>query len=318
MGGNKDMNKLEVQNISKRFQDKLVLDNISFTVEEGEIFGLIGPNGAGKSTLINTIIGLLTANSGTISIDGKTIADNSVEFKKKIGLVPQDLALVEDLTAHDNLEYFGAYYGLFGKKLKERMEEAIEMSGLKGREKEKVKKFSGGLKRRLNVAVAMMHHPEIIIMDEPTVGVDAQSRNYIFDYIRKINKEENTTVIYTSHYMEEVEQLCSRLFIIDNGKKVSYGTKSEVKSLVNDTVTITVKAKDFPASFVGTVKMISGVSDVEVKNHEEILLFADASFQLNELINICQENQVSLIGIHIDEPTLEEVFLSLTGKRLRD
>lgn len=312
------MSKIEIQNVSKRFDDKLVLDNISFSVEKGEIFGLIGPNGAGKSTLINSMIGLLQPNSGIISIDGKTIADNPIEYKGKIGLVPQDIALIEDLTAYDNLEYFGAYYGLFGKKLKERMDEAIEMSGLKDKGKQKVKKFSGGLKRRLNVAVAMMHHPEILIMDEPTVGVDAQSRNYIFDYIKKVNREENTTVIYTSHYMEEVEQLCNRIFIMDNGKMVSYGTKSEVKALVNDTVTITVKVKDAPDHFIGTVRMLDGVSDAEVKGDDDFVLFAHHSFQLNEFINLCQQNHVSLTSIHIDEPTLEEVFLSLTGKRLRD
>ncbi|MEG2935898.1 MAG: ABC transporter ATP-binding protein, partial [Clostridium sp.] len=201
---------IEVQNVTKRFNDKLVLDNISYDVKEGEIFGFIGPNGAGKSTLINIMTNLLVPDSGTIKICGFDILRDTIKAKECIGYVPQDLALMEDLNAFDNLEFFGALYGLKGKELKERIAEALKVTGLEDTKKQKVKKFSGGMKRRLNIAAAILHHPKVLILDEPTVGVDPQSRNHIFTFVKNICKEWGTTVIYTSHYMEEVEAICSR------------------------------------------------------------------------------------------------------------
>lgn len=183
------MSIVEVKNVTKRFNDKLVLDNVSYSVNEGEIFGFIGPNGAGKSTLINIMTSLLVPDSGTIKICGYDILKEPIKAKEFIGYVPQDLALMEELTAYDNLEFFGALYGLSGKLLKERIAEALKVTGLEDTKKKKVKKFSGGMKRRLNIAVAILHHPKVLILDEPTVGVDPQSRNYIFSFIKNICKE---------------------------------------------------------------------------------------------------------------------------------
>ena len=190
------MSIIEVKNVTKRFDDKLVTDNISLNIEEGEIFGLLGPNGAGKSTLINIIVGLIEKDKGSINICGMDISKEPLKTKRSIGLVPQEIALFEGLNARDNLEYFGGLYGLRGKELKERINEALSIVALDREDKKQVKKYSGGMKRRLNIAAALMHHPKVIIMDEPTVGVDPQSRNYIFEMIKKINKERKTTIIY--------------------------------------------------------------------------------------------------------------------------
>lgn len=194
------MDIVKVNNITKRFNDKLALDNISFSVKEGEIFGLIGPNGAGKSTLINIITNLMLPNSGSIQINGLDLSKDYIKAKSIIGLVPQELALIEALTPFDNLEYFGAFYGLKGKLLQERINEALEVIGLTEVKKKKVKKLSGGMQRRLNIGIALLNHPKILILDEPTVGVDPQSRNHIFNFIKDISKKQKTTVIYTSHY----------------------------------------------------------------------------------------------------------------------
>ena len=235
------MNIIKVENITKRFKDKLVLDNISFDIEEGEIFGLIGPNGAGKSTLINIITNLMMADSGNVFVEGKNLLEDTIYIKSIIGLVPQELAIIEQLTPYDNLEYFGYLYGLSGKLLKDRINEALEFAGLVDVKKKKISKLSGGMKRRLNLAIAILNHPKILILDEPTVGVDPQSRNHIFDFLRKLSNENNTTIIYTSHYMEEVEHLCSKIFIIDEGKEIASGTQDYLKSLVFSNKKLNIK-----------------------------------------------------------------------------
>ena len=256
------MSIIEVKNVTKRFNDKLVLDNVSYEVNKGEIFGFIGPNGAGKSTLINIMTSLLIPDSGTVKICGYDILEEPINAKECIGYVPQDISLIEDLTAYDNLEFFGALYGLKGKELKERIKEALEVTGLGDRKKEKVKKFSGGMKRRLNIAAAIMHHPKVLIMDEPTVGVDPQSRNHIFNFTKNICKEWGTTVIYTSHYMEEVEELCKRVFIIDLGKEIAYGTEEEIKASVFPNNKVTIEAKDISAELILNIEKVNGVLNV--------------------------------------------------------
>jgi len=311
------MEKIELKNITKRFDDRLALDNISFSIDKGEIFGLIGPNGAGKSTLINIIIGLLHQDNGQVFVDGKTISEDSVAFKRKIGLIPQELALIETLNAYDNLEYFGTFYGLYGKELKKAINEVLEITGLEDRKK-KVKDFSGGMKRRLNIAVALMHHPQILIMDEPTVGVDPQSRNHIFDCIKKVNQEEGTTVIYTSHYMEEVEYLCNRIFIIDEGKKISFGTKNEIKKLLGTSQTIDICYELIPDLLVEELKQLEKVKEVEIVSEKKLKIIADESLSLDEIITISQSLSAKIKSVNVEEVSLEEVFLSLTGKRLRD
>ena len=309
---------IKVKNITKRFDDKLVLDNISFEIKEGDIFGLIGPNGAGKSTLISIITGLLKANNGEVEIGGYSIKNDPLKAKALLGLVPQEIALMEQISAYDNLEYFGAFYGLKGKILKERIEEALEVTGLTDRKKEKVKKFSGGMKRRLNLAVAIMHKPRLLIMDEPTVGVDPQSRNYIFEFVKKINKENNTTVIYTSHYMEEVESLCNNIFILDLGKEIASGTKSSIKSIANIHGSIKLTLEDPNEEFILKVKDIDGVRDSFIKEGIITIFIDEENFSLEDLLLLCVKEKKKIKNLNVEEASLEEVFLSITGKKLRD
>ncbi len=276
------MSNVSVKNVTKRFNDKLVLDNISFEIREGDIFGLIGPNGAGKSTLINIMTGLLKANSGEIEIGGHSILKDPIKAKELIGLVPQELAIIEQLSAYDNLEYFGAFYGLGGKLLKSRMNEALELTGLKDRKKEPVKKFSGGMKRRLNLAVAIMHKPKILIMDEPTVGVDPQSRNCIFEYVKKINRENGTTVLYTSHYMEEVESLCNNIFILDLGQEIASGSKAEIKSMAGISGKVKLQLDSFSEEILLRLKGLKGVRDAFISEAQITIYVDESSFALEE------------------------------------
>lgn len=311
------MSIIEIKNVTKRFNDKLVLDNVSYEVEKGEIFGFIGPNGAGKSTLINIMTSLLEPDSGTVKICGYDILKESIKAKECIGYVPQDISLLEELTAYDNLEFFGAFYGLKGKQLKERIKEALEVTGLLDKKKEKVKKFSGGMKRRLNIAAAIMHHPKVLIMDEPTVGVDPQSRNHIFNFTKNICKEWGTTVIYTSHYMEEVEELCKRVFIVDLGREIAYGSKEEIKSSVFPNNKVIIEASGITAELILNISKISGILNVK-ENEDSIILTIDSNFKLNSVLLILEENKINIKKISYEEAKLEDVFLALTGKTLRD
>lgn len=312
------MNIIEIKNISKKFDGKIVLDNISFDVDEGDIFGLIGPNGAGKSTLINILTGLLDANSGSITIGGFDVKKEALKAKEFLGLVPQELALLESISAYDNLEFFGSLYGLKGKELKNRISNALDFTGLTEKKKEKVKKFSGGMKRRLNLAAAIMHEPKILILDEPTVGIDPQSRNHIFEFIKNVNREKNTTILYTSHYMEEVEYLCNNIFIIDEGKEIAYGSKKSVKSMVSNNNKINLKVENLNKNLIEHIRLLDSIISVDV-NHDEINLLVEADdFRLEPLLKILENNNSSIKSINVDEPNLEEVFLSLTGKKLRD
>lgn len=312
------MSLIEIKNVTKRFDDKIAVDNISLSIEDGDIFGLLGPNGAGKSTLISMITGLLKPDSGDILVDGYSIIKNPLEVKRQLGLVPQEIALMETVSAYDNLEFWGSLYGLKGKLLKERINEALEVAGLIDRKNEKIKKFSGGMKRRLNIAAAILHHPRILIMDEPTVGIDPQSRNHIFEFTKEINKNRNTTVIYTSHYMEEVDYLCNGLFIMDLGKEVAYGTKKSVKAMVSDKSRLLLKPDSYTAETLIRVKALEGVMDLTEEDGMLKLVVKEESFNLNTLINSLYEEKIKIRGITFEEPTLEEVFLSLTGKTLRD
>lgn len=312
------MNIIEVNNINKKFDDRIVLDNISFIVEEGDIFGLIGPNGAGKSTLINIMTGLLDANNGNITIGGFDVKKNPIKAKEFLGLVPQELALMETISAYDNLEFFGSLYGLKGRLLKERINYALNITGLTEKRKDKVKKFSGGMKRRLNLAAAIMHEPKILILDEPTVGIDPQSRNHIFEFIKGVNKEKNTTVIYTSHYMEEVEYLCNNIFIIDEGREIAYGAKKTVKSMISNNNKVNLRVDNLNKDLLSNIKLIIGVLNCEASHDEINLLVEEDKFRLEPLLKILETNNSTIKSINVDEPNLEEVFLALTGKKLRD
>lgn len=311
------MSIIEVKNISKRFNDKLVLDNISYEVKEGEIFGFIGPNGAGKSTLINIMTSLLTPDSGTIEICGYDILREPIKAKECMGYVPQELALMEELNAYDNLEFFGALYGLKGKLLKERIAEALKVTGLEETKKQKVKKFSGGMKRRLNIAVSILHHPKVLILDEPTVGVDPQSRNHIFSFIKNICKDWGTTVIYTSHYMEEIEELCKRVFIIDLGKEVSYGDREEIKASVFSNNKVIIETQEISGETIMKLKDLEGIDKVSDKDNV-LNLTIDSKFKLASVLSLLEKETVNIKKISYEEAKLEDVFLSLTGKTLRD
>ena len=311
------MSIIKVKNISKRFNDKLVLDNISYEVKEGEIFGFIGPNGAGKSTLINIMTSLLTPDNGTIEICGYDILTEPIKAKECMGYVPQELALMEELNAYDNLEFFGALYGLKGKLLKERIAEALKVTGLEETRKQKVKKFSGGMKRRLNIAVSILHHPKVLILDEPTVGVDPQSRNHIFSFIKNICKEWGTTVIYTSHYMEEIEELCKRVFIIDLGKEVSYGDREEIKASVFSNNKVIIETQEISGETIMKLKDVEGIDKVSDKDNV-LTLTIDSKFKLASVLSLLEKESVNIKKISYEEAKLEDVFLSLTGKTLRD
>lgn len=308
---------IEVENITKRFNDKLVLDNVSYSVEKGEVFGFIGPNGAGKSTLINIMTSLLVPDSGTIKICGYDIIKEPIKAKECIGYVPQDLSLMEEMNAYDNLEFFGALYGLKGKELKERIREALKVTGLEDTKRKKVKKFSGGMKRRLNIAVAILHHPKVLILDEPTVGVDPQSRNHIFSFIRTICKEWGTTVLYTSHYMEEIEELCKRVFIIDLGKEIAYGNKEEIKASFSSNNKIRVETEGINGEVLVRLKEIDGVEKV-LEEDNVLSITINSKFTLSTALSILESSGIVMKKITYDDIKLEDVFLSLTGKTLRN
>lgn len=309
---------IEIKDVTKSYGRQKVLQNVSFEIMEGELFGLLGPNGAGKSTLIDILTGIQSMDSGEIFINGKSIKTDKVEIRKHLGLVPQDIALLEELNAVDNLEYFGGLYGLAGQELKNQIEKLLEVAGLTDKKKEKVKNYSGGMKRRLNIAVAMLHNPSILILDEPTVGVDAQSRQHIFDYIQSL-AEQGTTILYTSHYMEEIETLCKRVFILDLGEEVAYGTKEEVKKLVGHTQTVALTLDRVPAGFDEVLKNSeNGIQFVTVDGQDIELTIDQTIFSMMKLIEQVEQAQLVIKSVNVKETTLEEAFLQLTGKTLRD
>ena len=308
---------LEVKEITKDFAKKRVLNSVSFKTEEGEIFGLIGPNGAGKTTLLNIVSGLTDPTSGEVVLDGINLREKPLEIKKRIGLVPQELALFEDMNAKDNLLYFGGFYGIGSRALSERAAELLKTVGLENRDKEKVKKYSGGMKRRLNLAISLLHKPKLLILDEPTVGVDPQSRQSIFDYLRELNKN-GTTIIYTSHYMEEVEELCNRIFIIDEGKEVAYGTQDEIRNMVSKRQEIILRFEELNDGIISALSSVKGVISAENSEREIRLTVEHGIVKLGELLRAAESKGGELTQFDIKEMTLTEVFLSLTGKSLRE
>ncbi|MGG1574715.1 ABC transporter ATP-binding protein [Fictibacillus sp. NRS-1165] len=311
------MNVLEINNLTKKFGDFIAVDNMSLTIKVGEIFGFLGSNGAGKSTTINMIVGLLRSNEGEIKILGKNIANHSKFAKMNIGIVPQDLAIYEDMTAYENVRFFAGLYGLRGAELNNRVTEALDFVGLHDKQKSFPKNFSGGMKRRLNIACAIAHQPKLIIMDEPTVGIDPQSRNYILNSVRKLN-EKGCTVIYTSHYMEEVEEICSRIAIVDHGKVIAEGTKEQLKAIITDTKDIWVNVKSNESIEENELKEINGVNTVQV---EENIIKINSQAEvgnLNKIIQYFINREIEIRSLQEQAPNLETVFLTLTGRNLRD
>lgn len=303
--------------VVKRYDSKLIVDHVNFSLQEGEIFGLLGPNGAGKSTTISMICGLLKADSGEIMIDGLSVREKPLEVKKRIGLVPQELALYENMSAAENVSFFGKLYGLRGKLLKERIQEALEFTGLSDRARDKPSTFSGGMKRRLNIACAIMHRPRLIIMDEPTVGIDPQSRNHILESVKTLNKL-GSTIIYTSHYMEEVAAVCDRVAIMDKGHIIACGTEGELRERVAHEEKIVVKAANITPALINELSRHPRISRVEVVQEAVELYLPSSQSELQDILFIFAKHEGVIASLNIEEPDLETLFLSLTGRTLRD
>lgn len=308
---------VEMKDVIKRYGDKLSVDHLNLAIGEGEIFGLLGPNGAGKSTAINMIVGLLRMDQGQIRVDGISVKDRPLEVKRRIGLVPQDLALYESMSAADNVAFFGKLYGLRGRHLKDRVTEALAFVGLEDRAKQLPKTFSGGMKRRLNIACAIMHRPKLIIMDEPTVGIDPQSRNHILESVRELNRM-GSTVIYTSHYMEEVSAICDRLAIVDQGHVIACGTQDELRERVAGEEKIIMKAAGIHEKVLEELRLHPRITRV-VQTETELEIYTPASQNdLQDILYICAKHDAVIHSVVCEQPTLETLFLNLTGRRLRD
>lgn len=313
------MDLIQVSNLVKKYGDKKVVSDISLNIKKGDVFGLLGPNGAGKSTTISMISGLLKPTEGNIVIDGKDISKNPKEAKKHIGLVPQDIALYPTLSAEDNLLFWGKMYGIRGQKLKERVAEVLKIANLEDKKKEKVGHYSGGMKRRINIAAALIHEPDILVMDEPTVGIDPQSRNHILETVKKLNKE-GLTIIYTSHYMEEVEYLCNNVAIVDGGKILAMGEKEELKRSVLNSDKVEIKVSSINKKVVENLKKLSFIENLKINEDKKVieLMIKNASEVLFQVMEIVNQSREKILQVKIEEPNLESVFLSLTGKALRE
>ncbi|GCD09792.1 ABC transporter ATP-binding protein [Clostridium tagluense] len=308
---------VKIEGLTKKFKDVIAVDNASLSIEEGEIYGLLGPNGAGKSTIINILCGLLTMDKGKIEILGKGIESSSTYIKQNIGVVPQEIAIYEDLTAYENVKFFASLYGLKGSELKEKVEEALEFVGLLDKKKQYPKSFSGGMKRRLNIACSIAHRPKLIIMDEPTVGIDPQSRNHILQSVKKLNLL-GCTIIYTTHYMEEVEAICGNIAIMDHGKVIAQGTVEELKSIVTDVNYVEITVEDVEVLNIEQVKAIPGVVQIEVQDEKIKIESKKDVTNLDKIILYFTSNNISIKNIESKNPDLESVFLTLTGRKLRD
>lgn len=309
---------IEVKNLGKTFKKKIAVEDVNMYLEEGESVGLLGPNGAGKSTTISMISTLLPPTKGTVKFNGKDVFKHPKELRPVLGVVPQEIALYEELSAYENMKFFGKVYGLSGKALEDKIQETLELVGLKERQKDAVDTYSGGMKRRINIAVALMHDPEILIMDEPTVGIDPQSRNYILDMVRKLNREKGLTILYTSHYMEEVEKLCDRVYIMDHGQVIASGTKEELKSILSNEETVTIQVEELKKEFSDLLSSQRRINRMMEGENEYNLIVSKGEQLLGEIFDYARQTQVKIIGIHVQTPTLEDVFLHLTGRKLRD
>ncbi len=311
------MSLLKVNNLKKYFKEVKAVNGITFDVKKGEVFGLLGPNGAGKSTTISMISTLFNPTSGEITYNGESIVEKPKAIQQKLGVVPQEIALYPTLSGLENLKFWGHAYGLRGSELNKRIEDISQVIGIKDRLKDKIEKYSGGMKRRINIGAALLHKPDLLIMDEPTVGIDPQSRNHILDTVLKLN-EEGMTIIYTSHYMEEVEYLCSRISIMDMGEIIASGTQEELVDIIKGQKKINIKLDHVDDTLISIIKTIEYVEKVETHENEMILTTQNGENIFKDLISKTAETESNILSIDIKKPNLEAVFLHLTGKALRD
>lgn len=305
-----------MRGIVKRYGATVVLDSIDLDIYEGEVIGLLGPNGAGKTTLIQTLTGMKSIDRGTVELFGETKHPFSNQNKEKIGLVTQEITVFEELTAKQNLQFFAGVYGLKGDLKKQRVDEALEFVGLTDQANKLPTKFSGGMKRRLNIACALTHRPQFLIMDEPTVGIDPQSRNYILEGVKKL-RDRGTTILYTTHYIEEIEAIASRVMIMDQGQMIKEGTPAELIQTIQHEEKVRFDVTDSDRVPVSSLEKIAGVRKV-ISSGNDITVISDAgSGNLDRILSVVREH-TAVLGIQTDRPNLEDVFFTLTGKQLRD
>ncbi len=308
---------VKIENLVKRYGNLIALDHLNIEINKGEIFGLLGPNGSGKTTAINCILSLLKFDKGTIEVFGKNMSPSAYDIKRDIGIVMQNVAVFDELNVYENIDYFCGLYVTDKKKRKELVLQAIDFVALRDFIKFYPKKLSGGLLRRLNIACGIAHKPKLIILDEPTVAVDPQSRNNILEGIKKLN-EQGATIIYTSHYMEEIEQICSRLAILDKGKVIATGTKEEVKSMISLGEKIVVETFNIEQNHIDQIREIPNVINVELRQNILTIKQKNGASNLVNIMSFIAEKNISYGKIYSELPTLNDVFLEITGKELRD
>lgn len=308
---------LKINNLKKNYGEIQAVKGVHLEVNKGEIVGLLGPNGAGKSTTISMISTLIKPDAGSVEFKGIDVLKDPKPIQKVLGIVPQEIALYPTLTGYENLKFWGSAYGLKGSALKDKIEVVSEIIGIKDRLKDKVEKYSGGMRRRINIGAALLHDPELLIMDEPTVGIDPQSRNHILETIKQLN-EKGMSIIYTSHYMEEVEFLCDRIYIMDEGVVIAEGTKESLISSVNGEKQVIVTYAEDPNGIKDRLNELPQVERIEVEGEVLTLYTHSNENMMKKIIEISSEFDIEMISIDVEKPNLESVFLHLTGKALRD
>ncbi len=310
---------LEARSLVKKYGDFTAVKGISFDIQEGEIFSLLGPNGAGKTTTILMLSTLYVPTSGEATVGGHSITKEPMAVRNLIGVVPQDLALYEDLTARENLSFWGQMYGLSGKTLNTRIDEVLKQISLTDKAKQRVKTYSGGMKRRVNIGVGLLHKPKLLFMDEPTVGIDPQSRRAILDSVKELNRQ-GMTVLYTTHYMEEAAELSDRVGIIDHGELIALGTQAELTKQVGEmeTLILHIDESEDPERLAAAIRTLSGVKKADVTDHTVTVIVPEAEEALAPAVTKANELGIKIHSVDMREPNLEAVFLHLTGRALRD
>lgn len=308
---------VKIENLVKRYGSLVALDHLNLDIKEGEIFGLLGPNGSGKTTAINCMLALLKFDKGSIKIMGEEMNPDNYKLKQQIGIVLQNVAVFDELTVYENIDYFCGLYVKEKNKRKQLVDEAIQFVGLEDYVKMRPKKLSGGLQRRLNIACGIAHKPKLIILDEPTVAVDPQSRNRILEGIMELNRQ-GSTIIYTSHYMEEVEQICTKIAIIDHGGSIAVGTKEELKKMIKTGETVTIEGVLLNEEQLKEIRLLPHVFDVSCEKQVLLVKCTEAKHNLIRILSYLQENEIAFGRVFSELPTLNDVFLEITGKELRD